>query len=268
MKRLIQVADISRSTYYYRVKQMNKPDPDKELKETIEAIFDKHKGRYGYRRIHLELKKQGYEINHKKVQRIMRDIALKSFVRKQKYNSYKGRVGKVADNILNRDFKAEKPNEKWVTDITEFKLPGGKGYFSPVMDLYNGEIITYTIKDSPSYSLVENMMNQAFQYVNEDDNLTLHSDQGWHYQMAQYRQKLKDQNITQSMSRKGNCHDNAVIENFFGIFKTEFYYDNEFESFQQFTEELEEYIWYYNHERIKTNLRMSPVSYRNQTQAA
>jgi len=248
---------------------MHEPDPDQELKEKIQAIFDKHEGTYGYRRIHLTLKIEEDKINHKKVQRIMQDLGLKSFVRPRRlYKSYKGKVGKVADNILNRDFKAEKPNQKWATDITEMKLPDGKGYFSPVMDLYNGEIITYTIKDRPTYSLVDNMMDEALNYVNEDDDLTIHTDQGWHYQMAQYQKKLKDQNITQSMSRKGNCHDNAVIENFFGIFKTEFYYKKSFESFDHFTQELDKYIRYYNHERIKTNLKMSPVSYRKQTQAA
>jgi len=247
---------------------MYQPDPDQELKETIRHIFDKHNGRYGYRRVHLELQNQGYQINHKKVQRIMRELGLKSFVRQQKHKTYKGKVGKVAENVLNRDFKADKPNQKWATDITEFKLPDGRGYFSPVIDLYNGEIITYTIKETPSFSLVENMLDKALQYVNEDDELTMHSDQGWHYQMAQYYRKLKKQNITQSMSRKGNCLDNAVIENFFGIFKTEFLYENEFESFDHFTEELDKYIYYYNHERIKTKLTMSPVSYRKQTQAA
>ncbi|SDM30760.1 Integrase core domain-containing protein [Paenibacillus sp. OK060] len=137
----------------------------------------------------------------------MKELGLKSVVRMKKYRSYKGTVGKIAPNVLDRNFLAEKPNEKWVTDITEFKLFGEKMYLSPVLDLYNGEIITYTVGSRPTYSLVSEMLNQAFKRLSNEDELLLHSDQGWHYQMKQYRQALKEQAITQSMSRKGNCYD-------------------------------------------------------------
>lgn len=260
---LLQLADIPRSTYYYWVKSLNRPDTDTELKELIQSIYDEHEGRYGYRRIRDELRNKGHKVNHKKVQRIMKELGLKSLVRMKKYRSYKGTVGKIAPNILERNFKAEKPNEKWVTDITEFKLFGEKLYLSPILDLYNSEIITYTIGSRPTYSLVSEMLEKSFKRLTDEDRLLIHSDQGWHYQMKQYRHALKDHGITQSMSRKGNCYDNAVIENFFGIMKSEFLYLKDFKSVEHFKEELETYINYYNNKRIKAKLKgMSPVQYR------
>ena len=202
-------------------------------------------------------------INKKKVFRIMRELGLQCIVRMKKYKSYKGEVGKTAPNILNRQFKAEKPNQKWVTDITEFKLFGQKLYLSPILDLYNGEIITYTLQSRPTFDLVETMLEQGLERVNKGDDLMIHSDQGWHYRMPQYKNILKENNITQSMSRKGNCYDNSIIENFFGILKSEFLYLKDFDSIEHFKKELEEYMYYYNHLRIKSRLkRKSPVAYR------
>ena len=256
------VADIPRSTYYDLVKKMNRPDPDADLKAEIQAIYHEHEGRYGYRRIRDELANRGQKVNHKKVQRIMKELGLKCLVRMKKYKSYKGKVGKIAPNILNRNFTAKAPNEKWVTDITEFKLFGGKLYFSPVLDLFNGEIIAYTIGSRPTYSLVSEMLEKALERLPEEHELLMHSDQGWHYQMKQYRKALKDRGIVQSMSRKGNCYDNSVMENFFGIMKSEFLYLKEFESVEHFKLELEKYINYYNTKRMKAKLKMSPVEYR------
>ncbi|PGO78038.1 IS3 family transposase [Bacillus cereus] len=260
---LLKLAELPRSTYYYWIQNSNRPDKDKELKILIQNIYDEHQGHYGYRRIRDELMNQGHKINHKKVQRIMKELGLKSLVRMKKYRSYKGQVGKVAPNILERNFKAEKPNEKWVTDITEFKLCGEKLYLSPMLDLFNGEIIAYTIDSRPTYSLVSKMLEKSFQQLTEEDELLIHSDQGWHYQMKKYRHALKERKITQSMSRKGNCYDNAVIESFFGIMKSEFLYLKDFESIEHFKQEFEKYIDYYNHKRIKAKLKgMSPVQYR------
>ena len=173
----------------------------------IQSIYDEHEGRYGYRRIRDELTNRGHKVNHKKVQRIMKELGLKCLVRMKKYRSYKGNVGKIAPNILERNFQAEKPNEKWVTDITEFKLFGEKLYLSPMLDLFNGEIITYTIGSRPTYSLVSTMLDKALECLPDEDTLLIHSDQGWHYQMKQYRHALSERGITQSMSRKGNCYD-------------------------------------------------------------
>ncbi|TSI04709.1 IS3 family transposase [Lysinibacillus sp. BW-2-10] len=269
VKELVAFAGIKRSTYYFLVKKMNRPDPDAELKAEIQTIYKEHEGRYGYRRIRDELANRGQKVNHKKVQRIMKELGLKCIVRMKKYKSYKGRVGKIAPNILDRNFTAEAPNEKWVTDITEFKLFGKKLYLSPVLDLFNGEIITYTIGSRPTYSLVSEMLEKALERLPAERQLLMHSDQGWHYQMKPYRHALKSRGIVQSMSRKGNCYDNSVMENFFGIMKSEFLYLKEFESVEQFKKELENYINYYNTKRIKAKLKLSPVQYRTQfTQAA
>ncbi len=175
-------------------------DPNAEVKELIQSIYNEHDGCYSYR--------------------LMKELGLKCPVRIKKYRSYKGTVGKIAPNILNRNFQAEKPNEKWVTDITELKLFGENLYLSPMLDLFNGEIITYIIDSRPTYSLVSMMLDQALYCVNDPDKLLIHSDQDWHYQMKQYRDSLNNCGITQSMSRKGNCYDNAVIESFFGIMKS------------------------------------------------
>ena len=262
MKALVTFAGIPRSTYYDLVKKMNRPDPDAELKAEIQAIYTEHEGRYGYRRICDELANRGQKVNHKKVQRLMKELGLKCLVRMKKYKSYKGQVGKIAPNILDRNFTAEAPNEKWVTDITEFKLFGEKLYFSPILDLFNGEIITYTIGSRPTYSLVSEMLEKALERLPQEHQLLMHSDQGWHYQMRQYRQTLESRGIIQSMSRKGNCYDNSVMENFFGIMKSEFLYFKEFESVEHFKLELENYITYYNTKRMKAKLKMSPVQYR------
>jgi len=260
---LLQLAQIPRSTYYYWVGTLERLDKDADLKERITAIYHEHEGRYGYRRIMDQLHDEGRLVNHKKVQRIMRELGLKCIVRMKKYRSYKGTVGKIAPNILDREFQASKPNQKWVTDITEFKLFGEKLYLSPMLDLFNGEIITYTIESRPVYSLVSRMLDNAFERLKNNDSLLIHSDQGWHYQMDKYQQALQKRGITQSMSRKGNCYDNAVIESFFGTLKSEFLYIKEFESLDHFKVELAKYIHYYNHKRIKSKLKgMSPVKYR------
>jgi putative transposase len=240
-----------------------------EIKEAIKEIFEEHKGRYGYRRVTLQLRKRNYCINHKTVRRLMIQLGLKSLVRIKKYRSYRGTIGNVAPNILDRNFKASKPNEKWVTDVSEFHLFGEKLYFSPVLDLFNGEIIAYNIEKRPVFPLVTKMLDKAFQRLNEGETPILHSDQGWHYQMKKYQHLLKEKNIIQSMSRKGNCLDNAVIENFFGLLKSELLYLLEFESIEHFTLELEKYIHYYNHNRIKAKLKgLSPVEYRIQSLVA
>lgn len=261
--------NLAKSTYYYHKLALAQPDSDESLKERITTVFHEHKGRYGYRRITAILQKE-LTINHKKVQRIMQMLNLKSLVRPKRYQSYKGQVGKIAKNILKRNFKATKPNQKWVTDVTEFKVKGEKLYLSPILDLYNQEIISYEISKSAHYGLVGKMLNKALDHLKlhkkERKKLILHSDQGWQYQMKQYQQSLKDHNVRQSMSRKGNCYDNAVIENFFGVLKSECFHVKKFESIDQLEKEIHEYIDYYNHDRIKLKLKgLSPIEYRNQS---
>jgi putative transposase len=193
------------------------------VKAQIKAIFHQHKGRYGYRRVHLELRNQDHYLNPKTVQKLMGQMKLKSTVRPKRYQSYKGTVGKIAPNQLSREFHAEKPNQKWVTDVTEFNINGEKVYLSPILDLFNQEIISYEIFDRPQINSVLQMLQGAFKYLKKEDKPMLHSDQGWQYQMGIYQQALKQRGLAQSMSRRGNCLDNSVMENWFGIVKTEFF---------------------------------------------
>ena len=263
---LIRVAGIARSTYYYYLKASKKPDKYAETKEIIKQIYHENKGRYGYRRITLELHNRGFNLNHKTVQRLMKQLHLKCMVRIKKYKSYRGGVGKTAPNILKRNFKAEKPNEKWVTDVTEFSLFGTKLYLSPILDLYNREIISYNISDRPNFAQIKDMLEKAFLKIPDDSKLVFHSDQGWQYKMKVYQDMLNKKGIVQSMSRKGNCYDNSVMENFFGLLKSELFYFQQFNSLEHFKAELEEYIDYYNNRRIKSKLKgLSPVQYRIQS---
>ena len=242
---------------------MKTPDKYEEVKSIIAAIYHENKGRYGYRRITLELHNRGYIVNHKTVQRLLKQLGLKCMVRIKKYKSYRGKVGKVAPNLLDRNFKADKPNEKWVTDVTEFSMFGRKLYLSPILDLYNGEILSYNLSERPSFKQTTDMLKKAFENIPDDTQLILHSDQGWQYQMRQYQNMLKKKGIRQSMSRKGNCLDNAVMENFFGLLKTELLYLQKFDDIDHFIKELLEYIDYYNNKRIKSKLKgLSPVQYR------
>lgn len=195
----------------------------------------------------------------------MKVLGIVCKVRIKKYRSYKGQVGKIAPNLLERNFVATKPDEKWVTDVTEFSLFGQKLYLSPILDLYSENLVSYTISDRPVLSMVTQMLNKAFETIPDKTNLVLHSDQGWHYQHKQYQKMLKDKGIRQSMSRKGNCLDNAVIENFFGLLKSELFYLQEFNSIEHFKSELEEYLEYYNNRRIKLKLNgLTPAMHRYQ----
>ena len=200
----------------------------------------------------------------------MKELGLACRVRMKKYRSYKGEVGRIAPNLLDRNFAAERPNEKMVTDITEFHLFGQKLYLSILLDLYSRDIVSYTISDRPVLKMVTSMLEKAFHKIPDGTNLILHSDQGWHYQHRKYREMLKGKGIRQSMSRKGNCLDNAVAENFFGLLKSELLYLKKFESMEQFKTELVAYLDYYNNRRIKLNLGGLPpaVHRRNALGAA
>jgi putative transposase len=260
---LLCCMNMARSSFYYYRNQLQATDKYEQAKTLIQSVYHKHKGRLGYRRITIALRQKGVIVNHKTVLRLMKSLGLKSVIRVKRYKSYKGQLGKVAPNLLNRAFKASRPNQKWATDITEFNVSGKKIYLSPIIDLYNQEIVSYELSDRPDFKSVITMLNKALERTDKNTRLLLHSDQGWHYQMKQYQYLLKKNRITQSMSRKGNCLDNAVIENFFGILKSELYYLKKYESIAQLKKEIKEYIDYYNKERIKLNLNgMSPIQYR------
>ena len=255
-----------RSTFYYNLKKSKKEDKYKVEKHEILLIFQENKGRYGYRRIALEMRNRGYIINHKTVAKLMRMMGLKSIQRpKRSYNSYQGTIGKIADNLLKRDFKANKPNEKWTTDITEFKVDNHKLYLSPIIDLFNGEIVSYNLSRHPVFNQVVDMLEKAFNKIPDNTNLILHSDQGWQYQMKYYQYLLNKKGVRQSMSRKGNCLDNSIAENFFSLLKSELYYikEKEYKNIEDLEKDIIEYIDYYNNRRIKSKLKgMSPVQFR------
>lgn len=265
MPTLLVAAGLSRSTFYYQAKVLEAGDRYAGLKSSIRAVYERHKGRYGYRRITAELRQAGQVVNHKTIQRLMNNLGLKSLVRPKKYRSYRGELAS-SPNVLNRQFDAAQPNEKWVTDVTEFNVRGAKLYLSPVMDLYNGEIVTFEMQERPLYYLVGNMLRKALlKLKGQGAAPLLHSDQGWHYQMPAYRKQLSDHGLKQSMSRKGNCLDNAAMESFFGTLKSEFFYLNRFADIEELKVGLRRYIHYYNHHRIKLKLKgLSPVQYRAQ----
>nr|WP_194443759.1 IS3 family transposase [Klebsiella pneumoniae] len=257
-------AGMSRSTWYYNMNALKQGDRYAGLKENIRKIYHYHKGRYGYRRITLALRKQGLRINHKTVQRLMAELSLRSVIRAKKYRAGKEN-GEAAPNILSRNFGASKANEKWVTDVTEFPVQGKKLYLSSVLDLFNREVIAYSLSERPVMEMVNTMLDGAFPKLRPGDAPLLHSDQGWHYRMRSYQERLKAHGMTQSMSRKGNCLDNAVMENFFGTLKSECFYLREFRSVSALRKAVEDYIHYYNNERISLKLKgLSPVEYRTQ----
>lgn len=242
---------------------MDRQDKHADVRAEIHTICGEHAGRYGYRRVAMELHNRGYNTNHKLVMKLMKQEHLTCRVRMKKYRSYKGEIGRIVPNLLNRDFQADRPNQKWTTDITEFSLFSRKLYLSPVLDMYNGEIVSYEISEHPVLVQVTNMLRKAFAQIPDNTQLIFHSDQGWQYQHKSYQKMLSDKGIHQSMSRKGNCLDNSVMENFFGLLKSELLYLQDFESIEDFRMKLEEYIDYYNNRRIKGKLKgMSPVEFR------
>ncbi|NIB67896.1 IS3 family transposase [Streptococcus pseudopneumoniae] len=267
---LLKAIKLARSTYYYHLKQLDKLDKNQELKAEIQSIFIEHKGNYGYRRIHLELRNRGYLVNHKRVQRLMKVLNLQAKMRqKRKYSSHKGDVGKKAENLIQRQFEGSKTMEKCYTDVTEFAIPAStqKLYLSPVLDGFNSEIIAYNLSTSPNLEQVQTMLEQAFK-EKRYENTILHSDQGWQYQHDSYHRFLESKGIQASMSRKGNSPDNGMMESFFGILKSEMFYGYEksFQSLKQLEQAIVDYTDYYNNKRIKVKLKgLSPVQYRTKS---
>ena len=257
---------LSRSTYYF---ELSKKDAvmkrNSDLMEEIKDIFDHHKGRYGVRRIHAELVNRGKKVNHKRIQRLMNVMGLKGKRPKEKYHSYKGEVGKVAANIIGRNFSTAAPLEKWTTDVSQFNLSWGKCYLSPVLDMNTNEVISYDLSRSPNLDQISRMLEKAFKKFPYVSGLIFHSDQGWQYQHEYFRKTLKERGIIQSMSRKGNCYDNCIMETFFGRLKNEMFYgcEKDYTTFEKFSDAIREYIDYYNNERIQAKTKwMSPVKYR------
>ena len=255
---------LARSSFYYHASNAT-IERYQEEKRLIETIYHDHKGRYGYRRIHLALRKLGVRLNHKTVQRLMGLLGLKSTVRPKRYRSYRGGAGITAPNVLERDFHATKPDEKWVTDVTEFNVHQQKVYLSPVVDLFTQEVVAYKVAKNAMLPLVTEMLTEAIATLPTDANPIVHSDQGWQYRHKHYQSMLAERGLTQSMSRKGNCLDNAVAENFFALLKTVMYHHQHFEDADDLIAHIDDYIEYYNTKRIKVKLNgLTPREYRNQ----
>ncbi|PJO09036.1 hypothetical protein CRG49_009655 [Neisseria sp. N95_16] len=252
-------AGIPKSSFYYHI---GRPDPDIEAKAAVSEVYHQHKGRYGQRRIGAVL-----SWNKKKVQRIMRLLGLKAKVRNKK--AYRPQViGETSKNILKRAFTADKAGAKWLTDVTEFKCTDGKLYLSPILDVFNREIVAYELSRKPDSKMVMQMLDKAFGRLKGQTPL-LHSDQGVLYRTQAYREKLAEKGIVQSMSRKGNGWDNAPMESFFGTLKVESFYQEGVLSVAELTKVIDDYIRYYNYERISLNLKkLSPVAYRTQLEQA
>ena len=262
---MLYVSHISSSTYSYELSKSDIDDKNTEIVNRIKDIFYENKKRYCVRRIYHQLINEGFKINHKKVQRIMNKYGLFAKKYKKKYRSYQGRVGVVADNIILRDFKANKPNQKWTTDVSQFSFRWGNCFLSPIMDMFNNEIVSFDLSTKADYQQIERMLKKVNIGEKDYTGLILHSDQGWQYQNPRYVDSLLKSGIKQSMSRKGNCYDNSIMESFFGLMKNEMFYGHEDEigSFDIFKTIVNEYIDYYNNKRIKCKTNwMSPVAYR------
>ena len=260
--------EISRAAYY---KWLHREIPKQEaenmkLAELIKEYDERFNHILGYRRMTSWINHFNHsDYKPKRVHRIMKKLGIHSVIRKKKKKYASSTPETIAENKLGRDFYADAPNKKWATDVTEFNLRGEKAYLSPILDGYNQEVISYNISKSPNLEQINDMLNKAFNKNNNLDGLIFHSDQGWQYQHEHYINSLKEHGIIQSMSRKGNCYDNCIMETFFGRLKNEIYYgyESEYKSFEEFSNAMKEYIDYYNSERIQAKTKwMPPVQYR------
>jgi putative transposase len=267
LKVLLEVSGIRKSTYFYASKHAGlKGRKDRPLADEIERIFRANLRKYGVPRVAQELRNEGWAVNRKRVERIMRERGLSAEPRKRAYHSYKGDVGKVAPDLLKRDFSTTGPYQKLGTDVTQFITEFGKLYLSPVIDFHTREVLAYDISTSPDYAQVRRMLESLVaSHGGRLKGAILTSDQGYQYQLMAYRRFLKEHGMSQSMSRKGNCLDNSPTENFFGRLKVEMYYDREysFKSLADLERQIRRYIAYWNSSRIVGRLGASPISVRN-----
>lgn len=264
------MAGLSRSTFFYHQARLERSDPHEDLKDAITRVFHDAHGRYGHRRVHHVLVQEGRQVAKKTVLKLMRELGLACHVRRRRpYRAWGGKVATIADNVMHQDFTADAPNRKWVTDVTEFRVADQRVYLSPVMDLFDHQIIAFTIGTSPSLSLTNTCLDQALDTQDVAPGLIVHTDQGFQYQHASWGRRLAAVGAVASMSRRGNCYDNAVIENFFGHLKTEAIYHDRPATTEALTNTLTEYIHWWNTTRVHTRIEgLSPVQYRAQALAA
>jgi putative transposase len=260
---LLEIAGVARSTYFYHQARSGRPDPQAARKAAIaRAVADAH-GRYGHRRIQAVLVADGHCIAKKTVLRLMRQLDLGCQVRRRRYRSYRGTVGQTAPNRLQRRFTVPAPNQTWVTDVTEFTVGGQKVYVSAILDLFDRQIVAVRIGPAPSLSLTNQTLQDALAAQRPAPGLLVHSDQGFQYQHASWQRLVAAAAAVPSMSRKGNCLDNAVMENFFGHLKAECTRPQCFATPAALIEAVQTSIAWYNTDRISTTLgNQSPVPYR------
>ena len=254
---------VSRSGYYDFVKRLDLPAKDLPLAQTIQQCQKHCRNTYGYRRVHIWLERHGIHKNPKTVLRVMRKYNRLAVVRRRKYKQY-GEVLHRYPNLLNRNFHADKPNQKWVTDISYIKTNEGTLYLSVIRDLYDNSIISYQTGTQQSIQLVLNTIRQAKKKEKVTAELQLHSDQGFQYTSQGYFKLTQEYGITPSMSRRGNPYDNALAENFFSILKTECIHRMKFDSFEEARLVIDDYIYFYNHQRIQTKTKLTPMEFRCQ----
>jgi len=268
---LLEIAGISKQEYYYVINhEFDKDNKDKIYEELILKIFNKNYQKYGSPRItealNIKLNKLNMKkINHKRVERLIHKLNIQARPKQRKYVSYKGKIGKIAPNVLNRDFSTDFPFQKLGTDVTVFIMPFGKLYLFPIIDFCTREILSYDLSEHPDFRQIIKMLKMLKDRHGKNiSNAILHSDQGWQYQIERYREKIKELNIIQSMSRKGNCLDNSPTENFFGRMKEEMFYgkESQYKNVMELFTAIVQYIEYYNNERIVARLHMSPIQYR------
>jgi transposase InsO family protein len=269
---MCKITGIARSAYYKWLNRFES-DLEKENRVILDAMIKLYtdvQGIYGYRRMKLNINRiLGKKYNHKRIYRLMKSVNMKSVIRKKKKNYIPSTPQIIAENILNREFNADKPNEKWLTDVTEFKLTNGKkAYLSAILDLHDNSIVAYVLGHSNNNPLVFETFDKAVA-ANPDASPLFHSDRGFQYTSKIFKKKLDDFKAVQSMSRVSRCIDNGPIEGFWGIIKSEMYYLRRFHDFDELQQAIDTYIEFYNTERLQEKLNgLTPIEYRNQTLVA
>jgi len=263
---LCKKLELAKSSYYYQEKAIHAEDKYLELRKKIIQLFHDNRDIFGYRKIHMLLRKEGIIVSEKIVRRIMKQEELIVKQRHRlKYNSYKGEVTPAVENVINRDFHADKPNQKWLTDITEFSIKAGKVYLSPLIDCFDGMPVSWTIGTSPNSELANTMLKKAIVTLNPSEKPIVHSDRGCHYRWPEWIKIMEDAGLIRSMSKKGCSPDNSACEGFFGHLKTEMFYGRNWDqySIEEFIQEVDEYMHWYCKDRIKSTLGgLSPLDYR------
>ncbi len=265
LKKLLIILHISKSSYFYQTKVLN-DDKYLKIRKQIHNIFVESKSTYGYRRIKIQLEKEGVSVSEKVIRRLMKEENIQVIMKKKrKYNSYIGEISPAVKNVINRDFSADKPNTKWLTDITEFHIPSGKVYLSPIVDCFDGMVVSWTVSTSPTAKMVNDMLRSAIVSLKEEETPIIHSDRGGHYRWPEWIKITEERNLCRSMSKKGCSPDNSACEGFFGRLKNEMFYNRNWDKIgiEEFIDELNEYINWYNKIRIKVSLGgLSPLEYR------